>query len=230
MTLLIAMLPFYLLGNLHCLGMCGPLAMMLGAHRFRFFYFAGRLFSFTVAGALAGEAGAVLNVFLNYYHLSAGASLLFGALIFGTGFLGLLGRSFPGQSAIAKLMARANGSLSLLILRDQPLATFLFGFLTIALPCGQSLVVFSACALSGSLLIGLLNGFAFALLTSPALFFAMHAHALLGSAKRYYQSATNLIALAVGIIALCRGFAELDLLPHIKFSLPFAEAYHLVIF
>jgi sulfite exporter TauE/SafE len=67
MTLLLAMLPYYLLGNLHCLGMCGPLTMMLGAHRFRYFYFAGRLFSFTLAGGIAGELGAVLNVFFNQF-------------------------------------------------------------------------------------------------------------------------------------------------------------------
>lgn len=230
MALLIGMLPFYLLGNLHCLGMCGPLVMMIGAHRYRYYYFFGRIFSFTLAGTLAGEAGAVLNVILNAYHVSAAASLLFGSIILLIGLFGLLGRAYPGQAPVAAFMAKANHSLALLMLRDQPLATFLFGFMTIALPCGQSLVVFSACALSGSALTGMLNGFAFALLTSPALFFAMRAHALLGSAKKYYQTITNAIALVVGTIALCRGFAELGLLPHVSLPLPFADVLHLVLF
>jgi sulfite exporter TauE/SafE len=146
------------------------------------------------------------------------------------GFVSLLGRSYPGQAWIAKIMSKANAPLSLLMLRDQPLATFLFGFLAIALPCGQSLVVFSACALSGNLAVGLLNGFAFALLTSPSLFFAMHAHAFLGNRKKYWISAGNYLAIAVGAIAICRGLAELNLLPHLGLSLPFAETLHFVIY
>jgi uncharacterized protein len=230
MTLLAAMLPYYLLGNFHCLGMCGPLTMMLSAHRFRYFYFAGRLFAFTLAGATAGEVGAVLNIFFHRYHISATASLLFGSIILMTGLYGLIGKSYPGQATFAKFAAKANGPIALLMLRDQPLATFLFGFFTIALPCGQSLVVFSACALSGSLWIGMLNGFAFALLTSPALFFAMHAHALLGGAKQYYQSAGHVIALLVGVIALCRGFAELNWLPHVAISIPYFDGAHFVLY
>lgn len=230
MTLLVAMLPFYLLGNLHCLGMCGPLVMMIGTHRFRNYYFFGRLLSFTLAGTLAGELGAVLNVILNQYHLSAAASLIFGGFIFLLGMCGIMGKSFPGQAPIAALMGKANRSLALLMLRDKPTATFLFGFMTIALPCGQSLVVFSACALTGSALTGMLNGFAFALLTSPSLFFAMRAHTLLRGAKKYYHTATNLIALLIGGIALCRGLAELDLMPHVTLPLPFAETLHLVLF
>lgn len=230
MSLLLIMFPFYLLGNFHCLGMCGPLVMMLGSHRYKYFYFFGRLTSFTFAGTLAGEVGAVLNVILNTYQLSAIASLLFGFVILLIGLFGLIGKKSPGHGPIARILARANGSLSLLMLRDQPFATFLFGFMTIALPCGQSLVVFSACALSGNAATGMLNGFAFALLTSPSLFFAMRAHALLGRAKKYYQGATHCIAIAVGILSICRGFAELDVIPHVMFPLPFADALHLVLY
>jgi uncharacterized protein len=141
-----------------------------------------------------------------------------------------MGRSYPGQAFVAKLMARANGPLALLMLRDQPLATFMFGFLAIALPCGQSLVVFSACALSGSLWTGMINGFAFAALTSPSLLFAMNAHAFLGAAKKYYNSVSSLMALVVGSIALCRAFAELNLIPHVVLSLPVIESFHIALF
>lgn len=230
MSLLIAMFPFYLLGNLHCLGMCGPLVMMLGTHRYRYFYFWGRLLSFSLAGAIAGEVGAVLNVIFNAYHISAAASLLFGGTIFCMGLFGLMGRSYPGQAVLAKLLARANGPLTLLMLQDKPLATFLFGFLTIALPCGQSLVVFSACALSGSLWTGMVNGFAFAALTSPSLFFSMNAQALLGKAKKYYNTVSSLMALVVGAIALCRSLAELELIPHVALSLPLVETFHIALF
>ena len=41
MTLFLAMLPIYLFGNIHCFGMCGPLAMMIGHHRFAIGTFLG---------------------------------------------------------------------------------------------------------------------------------------------------------------------------------------------
>jgi len=44
---------------------------MIGRHKFRNFYFLGRLFSFTLAGTLAGELGSVLNVVLKQYHIQA---------------------------------------------------------------------------------------------------------------------------------------------------------------
>ena len=62
MSLLITMLPLYLLGNLHCIGMCGPLVMLLGQQRCRAFYFLGRTLSFTLAGLLAGALGSVLQL------------------------------------------------------------------------------------------------------------------------------------------------------------------------
>lgn len=226
MTLLLTMFPFYLLGNLHCMGMCGPLAMTLGAHRYRNFYFIGRLLSFTAAGGIAGGMGAVVNIYLNQFHISSASCLLFGSLMLLAGLFNLFGISFPGHFLLAKILAKVNGRLSLLILQDLPLSTFLFGFLTIALPCGQSLIVFSACALSGSLSIGALNGFAFAFLTSPALFLAMKAHFVLRKAKKYYNLASSLFIILAGLFSICRGLAEYEIIPHIYLS----KTFHIVLF
>lgn len=228
MQLLLAMTPFYLIGNLHCLGMCGPLAMMVGLHRYRYCYFLGRLIAFTLAGLLAGAFGAVLNVVLNHYHLAGLFSLVFGGILVLSGAFNFSGKTLPGQHLLAKTTARANQSLSLLLLRDTFFATFLFGFSTIFLPCGQSLIVFSACALSGSWEIGMLNGCAFALLTSPSLLFAMKFHGLLRLAKKNYQALMALTCIFIGIFSLCRGMAELEFIPHVGFEMPFGM--HLALF
>lgn len=228
MTLFIAMLPFYLMGNFHCFGMCGPFAVVLGQHQHRYYYFLGRLFSFTVAGTIAGALGAVLNTVFHRFHVGAILSLLLGFFLIIAGFLILLRRSFPGQHFLAKRLAKVNGSLSLLMLKDQPLTIFLFGFLTILLPCGQSLIVFSACALSANAWIGMLNGFAFALLTSPALLMAMRAHAFLGKMKQYYNVILGTMTLFVGGLAACRGLAELNFLPHVSYQV--SELLHLSLF
>ena len=143
MTLFLTMLPVYLFGNLHCLGMCGPLVAMIGRHRFRNYYFVGRLLSFSVAGWIAGAIGAVITAALAYYHVSAITSFLFGGVILIAALASLLNRPFPALQTFSGIGQK----LSLLMLRDRRWPTFLFGFFTLALPCGQTIIVFSACAL-----------------------------------------------------------------------------------
>lgn len=216
------------MGNLHCIGMCGPLVMLLGKHRYRLFYFLGRTLSFAFAGWFAGGMGAVLNALLSYYKLSALVSFLFGSLILLTAFFTLtsLRFSFPGAPWLAKKIAPLSQNLSLLLLRDRPLSVFLFGFFTIALPCGQTLLVFSACALAESGWIGFWNGFAFALLTSPSLFWAMQMHRFFPSLRNHYHSITGVLGLFIGGLAILRGFADMELLPHLVLN----SVYHIVLY
>jgi len=94
------------------------------------------------------------------------------------------------------------------------------------LPCGQTLIVYSACALSGDLLAGTLNGFAFAILTSPSLVLAMQAEKSLKFAKRYYNQLVGLAAIFVGILAMMRGLAEIGIIEHLILN----AKYHIVIY
>ena len=225
MSLLITLLPFYLLGNVHCMGMCGPLVFMLAQHRFRYMYFFGRLMSFSLCGFLAGAGGSVINVFLKEYHLSASLSFLFGGVLVCIGCSSLLNVKFRKIKIADKIISRCNRTLSVLMLRDQALPTFLFGFFTVALPCGQTLIVFSACALYGDPWTGFINGLCFALLTSPALLASMHASFFLQKLKPYYRQLTALCGIGFGMIAIGRGLADLNIIPHLILS----ETYHLVI-
>jgi sulfite exporter TauE/SafE len=230
MALLLSMLPLYLFGNLHCIGMCGPLVMMIGQHRFRYFYFLGRTLSFTLAGTIAGEAGAVLNLILVKYHIPAVACFAFGFFILSIGITSLMGMQYPGYEWFAKKMKRFNSTLTLLMLQDRAWPSFLFGFFTLALPCGQTLVVFSACALAGDPYVGMLNGFIFAILTSPSLFFAMNAHMMLKKFRKHYNILMGAAACLVGILALCRGFAELQVIPHLVVNPQSPSYYHIVLY
>ena len=227
MTLFFSLLPFYLFGNLHCLGMCGPLVMLLGQHRYRFFYFLGRLLSFSLAGFIAGELGAVLHIFLKHYYLAEIASLLCGIWIMGWGMKKIMGWQSVQQSSSLSTLHRW---ISSLILKDRGWSTFLFGFFTVALPCGQTLVVFSACALVGNGWIGLGNGFAFALLTTPSLVIAMHTLTLFKKFKRYDQTIIGSCAIFVGLLACLRGLAEMGWLNHWVLNPDASPLYHLVIF
>jgi sulfite exporter TauE/SafE len=200
MTLLIAMFPIYLMGNLHCLGMCGPLAMMIGNSPYRGYYLMGRMLSFTMAGALAGMFGYVIASLLQPYHLSYLFSLGLGISMLLIGAFILLGKS-PG----IPLLSRYEKKMSALLFHQGPWALFLFGFFTIALPCGQTLLVFSACALSGSAAAGTVNGLAFALLTTPSLLLAMHAKKFVNKAHKFYRPVVGVLAILVGIGAIYRG-------------------------
>lgn len=221
MSLLLTMLPVYIIGNLHCMGMCGPLVMMLSQHKFKNFYFVGRLSSFTLAAMMAGEAGSVLNYTLKQYQIQATTSFLFGGLILCGGIFNLFDLNWHKSfkfNIFKKQMMSINRYLSTLLLRDARLPTFLFGFFTVLLPCGQTLLVFSACAIAGDVFVGMINGFFFALITSPSLYLCMNAHLFLHKFKGYYQTLIGLSMVFVGLLTLCRGLAEVDLIDHLVLS------------
>lgn len=215
MSLFFSLFPLYILGNLHCLGMCGPLAVMIGNHSYRHLYFLGRLLSYSLAGWLAGELGALLHLILQSYFIPALMSFLFALIIFIVGICSTFGWQIPYLNRFFSLLAPINRSLSLLMLKDQPWPSFLFGFFTVLLPCGQTVVVFSACALYGDGLVGFFNGFAFALFTSPSLIASMRLHTLFKKSRRYYNLFLGISALLVASLAFCRGMAELGWIPHL---------------
>lgn len=204
--------------------------MLIGQHRYRQLYFAGRIVSFSLAGFLAGELGAVLHVFLKQYYLAELISLTFGGVIILLGLNTLFHWDLLSFLPKLKPLQSINRMLSMLILKETPWSTFLFGFFTVALPCGQTLIVFSACALVGDALTGLMNGFAFALLTTPSLILAMHTLTLFKKLKQHYQMVLGLSSVLIGILACCRGLAEMDLIPHWILNPESPTHYHIVIF
>lgn len=228
MTLFFSLLPLYIFGNLHCIGMCGPLVMLLGQHRFRNFYFLGRILSFSLAGFVAGEMGAVLHLLLKQYFLAEIMSLICGFVMIGWGVMKIF-HLLP-QMITSSSLTPFHRWVSGLMLKDTGWSTFLFGFFTVALPCGQTLIVFSACALAANGLIGLFNGFAFALLTTPSLVFAMNLSTLFKKFKKYDQIILGGCAILVGTLACCRGFAELGWIPHLVLNPSASMHYHLVIY
>ena len=231
MTLFLSLLPLYLFGNLHCLGMCGPLVMLLGQHRYRFFYFFGRILSFSLAGLIAGESGAVLHLFLKQYYLAESLTLLCGGLMIGWGIQKMRGQQMRvGITPHFSVLHALHRWVSTLLLKDNGWSTFLFGFFTIALPCGQTLVVFSACALAGNAWIGLGNGFAFALLTTPSLIIAMQTLTLFKKFKGYDSLIIGGCSIMVGCLAFCRGLAEIGWIEHWVLNPDTMLPYHLVIF
>lgn len=227
MALFLALLPLYVLGNIHCLGMCGPLAALLGGHPRRNLYFFGRIASFTLAGWLAGALGAVLNYAARDWLLPSLTALLFGGVILTWAVAHLFGLRIPLGG---KWMQSIHLRLSTLVSSHHPAMPLLFGLATIFLPCGQTLIVFSACAVEGSPLVGGINGLLFALITSPSLLAAMRAHGWIRRLRGEGRVVPALLALLVGGLALCRGLADLEVIPHLVFTPVGLDSFHIALY
>lgn len=207
MILFFKLLPLYLLGNLHCAGMCGPFMMLLAKNPFKWAYFAGRSIAYACAGLLAAEAGLLLFQLLAQTHLSALLSLCFGIAILMLAFF-----PNPGGKWLSRQVAPL---LSKLLKFSGPSSLFLFGCATLLLPCGQTLLVFSACALEANPLVGLVNGFLFALLTTPSLIFSMQA---LKRLRVWSPRLIQCFTLAIGALAILRGLADFGIVEHLVLS------------
>jgi len=214
MSLLIAMFPIYLMGNFHCIGMCGPIAMLLGSSPYRNFYLLGRLVSFTLAGFIAGAFGEVMGIAFQAYKIGPLFSITIGLIIAVYGYYVLSPFKVFSFFQLEAKFAPIREKLNRLLFSKEPGPLFLVGFFTIILPCGQTLLVYSACALSGSFLIGTINGFVFGLITTPSLYLAMHARGLLVRVKPFYKPLVGGISLLIGGLAILRGFADFELISH----------------
>lgn len=230
MSLFFTLLPIYVFGNLHCIGMCGPLVMLLGQHRYRYWYFAGRTLAFSGAGFLAGGLGAVLHHVLSVYHISALVSLMFGLVILVVGLSQFSGIPYPGHRWLGQRLKGISARFAQLLNQDSPRSVFLFGLGTIILPCGQTVIVYSACALYGDLWVGGTNGALFALFTSPSLWLAMRARSWLGRWRSKQHLILGGLAVLVGLMALCRGLADLQVIAHWVLNPKAPAEYHIVLY
>lgn len=137
-----------LAGSLHCVGMCGPLAMALPVGRLpqhqralaRGLYHAGRLSAYSLLGAVVGTVGQGLLLTGLQRPVSIGAGMLL--LIWA-----LSARSLPGWINTSPLARRLTAPLTALLRRPTLPHMAGLGFLNGLLPCGSVYI-----ALAGALM------------------------------------------------------------------------------
>lgn len=140
-------------GSLHCVGMCGPLALSLsggtdGGLRFvagRILYNTGRLLTYATLGALFGLVGGAVQWAGWQQSLSIGVGVV---ILTGT-VLALLNRRLPVQSVPARFVGVVKARLAKLLRVDSLPGLLFVGVLNGLLPCGLVYV-----ALAGSLTAG----------------------------------------------------------------------------
>jgi sulfite exporter TauE/SafE len=202
-----------LLGSAHCLGMCGPFALALGAAapssranlRRQAWYSAGRIFTYAVLGAAAAFLGNWLTGNLpGWTNVPAVLALVAGGFLivqglWATGVLPKRGVSgtaaCPGAAAFKALLGGRSTS-----------DVFLAGLFTGLLPCGLLYGMLALAGSTGDVPRGLATMVVFGLGTVPAMVAAGVGGSLLGTAarKRIHALAAWCLVLT-GVVSIARG-------------------------
>ncbi len=195
--LILAVIVASVMGSLHCVGMCGPFALMAtgsanvksGAARRLTMYHLGRLTTYVVAGVFAGVAGAALSAGGHWLGIQSAAARVAGGVMIALGVMRLVSwwRSqaiaeenvnIPATQVPAIAPARGLGvRISGVIAKTRPTVNrlppsgraFAAGTLTTLLPCGWLYLFLLVAAGTGTALSAVLVMIAFWLGTLPAL-------------------------------------------------------------
>lgn len=194
-----------LAGSLHCVGMCGPIALALprppGSRGSlllgRVLYNLGRAATYAVLGAVFGLLGQTLLVAGWQRALSIAAGVLILAYLLSNQW----GRGrWSMESALLRFIAPVQRALGRLLSRSAPGSLLLIGLLNGLLPCGLVYVALAGAAATGSAPLGAGFMALFGLGTTPM----MLAIALLGPSiyGRFRGRFQRVIPLALGVMAV----------------------------
>lgn len=200
-----------LLGSLHCVGMCGPIAFMLPLSRqiphkqwgqLGLYHF-GRLLAYGLIGLVFGLIGRGLYLFGFQQKLSiaVGAAMILLTLIPGRWF-----RQWKPARPVYRLLGRLQGSLGAKLKEGNPDAFLSIGVLNGFLPCGLVYMALVGAMAMASAPMGALYMMIFGLGTIPL----MSAAALMGKLFKgqWLPKVRRLIpalVVLVGVLFILRG-------------------------
>lgn len=203
-----------LLGSSHCIGMCGPFALVIGqasptlrsnAGR-QCLYSAGRVFTYAVLGAFVGYFGwRVTRAVPAFVNLPALLAIAAGLLLIWQGLVSA-GVIRVGKGNSAQTPCLAGTLFASLLTGNRWLDIFLSGMFTGLLPCGLLYGMLALAASSASITLAAATMVAFGLGTMPL----MVATGLLGSvvnaaARRKVYIVAAWCVVLTGTISVARG-------------------------
>ncbi|RME27430.1 MAG: sulfite exporter TauE/SafE family protein [Candidatus Zixiibacteriota bacterium] len=160
-------------GNLHCLGMCGPIAVSLPGHGGamsrrilgRLAYNVGRMVTYATLGLVAGAVGHAVSLagWQQWLSIAAGVSILLMILLPSR----WLQRATGGWTAM--LVARLKQRWQALFAQPSVPALFGIGLLNGLLPCGLVYVALAGAVATGTMWQGALYMAAFGAGTFPGM-------------------------------------------------------------
>jgi hypothetical protein len=208
------------LGSSHCIGMCGPFALTIGASATSWkanlakqvLYTLGRVFTYSVLGALAGFGGLYLQRTVPaLVNIAALLAVVAGLFLLYQGLLAarVIRRKTPNATGVPCLAGDFFGSF----LKSPSLANvFLAGLFTGMLPCGLVYGFVALAASSGDMLLGAAIMGVFGLGTAPIMILTGCGGSLLSLAtrKQLFRAAAWCVVLT-GLVSIARGVGFVEI-------------------
>lgn len=209
-----------LAGSLHCVGMCGPIALSLpfasakgwGRGMGILTYFGGKTFTYSALGALFGIVGEqlVLAGWQQALSLVLGIAMLFFAIV--TIFKPAVFHSNPLTIYLGNKLSPLMGAM---MGKRAYSATFVLGMLNGLLPCGLVYVALSAAVATGSVVSAATFMTVFGIATAPLMLFLLLFAAQLSS--KYRSKMRQWLPVFTGIVAILLILRGLDLgIPYVS--------------
>ncbi len=200
-----------LMGSLHCVGMCGPIAFMLPVDRENnlkkfsqiFIYHFGRLLAYGIIGLVFGLLGKGLYVFGMQQKLSIaiGILMIFVVLIPYKTF-----SKYNLSKPVYKLISKVKNRLGQELKKKTPDTFLTIGFLNGFLPCGLVYMALFGAIAMGNALEGSLYMILFGLGTVPLMTTAIYFSGILkGGLRQKVQKAIPVFVIIVGALFIIRG-------------------------
>lgn len=202
-----------LFGSLHCIGMCGPIAIALpvpnsGNISFvagRLLYNLGRVVTYSFLGAVFGLLGSrlVISGFQQSVSITLGIAIIVFVLI-----PPKYKAKISQHSIVQKLSAPIKSGISELFKSGTFAAMFLIGILNGFLPCALVYVALAGAISSGDAISGAAVMILFGLGTIPAMFAATLFGKFINlNIRRKINKAIPVLAVILGLLFIVRGLA-----------------------
>ncbi len=209
--MLLSALILGLMGSLHCVGMCGPIAFMLPVDRSNnyrklgqiFMYHFGRLMAYGLIGLIFGMLGKGLYVFGMQQKLSIGIGvLMILAVLIPYKTFSRYNLSKPIYKIVSKFKNRLGKELK----KKSPDTFLTIGFLNGFLPCGLVYMALFGAIAMGNAAQGSLYMILFGLGTIPLMTSAIYFTGFLkGSMRRQIQRFIPVFVVVIGVLFIIRG-------------------------
>lgn len=200
-----------LLGSIHCVGMCGPIAFIIPVddsnslkRTFQIsIYHLGRILTYGIIGLIFGLLGKGFFLFGIQQQLSIAIGIIMILLI-------VIPNKYFNQHLltipITKAISKIKNALGKELKKKTPDTFFTIGFLNGFLPCGLVyMAVFGAIA-SGTALQGSLYMILFGLGTVPLMTIAIYlGNFLKGKVRQYINKSIPVIIVMIGVLFILRG-------------------------
>ena len=202
-----------LAGSVHCVGMCGPLALAIpGASKDKGFTFFLRTIAYQISRISGyGVLGLIVGFFsqgMQFTGVQPYFSLLSGILLLFLGFFGIIPEvnAFSKYPIIQHFQVKINRIIGTVMTNEHFSTPFVLGFLNAMLPCGMIYIALGTGLSSGNMSEAALYLISFGLGTLPLMFMVSLSGQFLSlQMRRSWQKAIPIIFIISGIILIYKG-------------------------